>query len=287
VNDPPAHGHSHAHPTKRQLNEAAVYDARAREWAEQLDETELVLTRERPPYPNREHVEFLDFMFGRIGDPVSLRVLEVGCGSGALATYLGMRGADVVGLDVSAEMLAVGRRRAYVNGVGDRVTFVDSPIESYDAVDASFDVVIGNQTLHHLELADAMRNIRRMLRPGGQALFAEPVLLLPEVARKVRNSTIVRRRFPERTDTPDERSLGQAEIAAIRSVFPSSELHPFQLLCRLQNFFEIDDKQFRRLEALDRALLRRVRPARTLCRYVVVVLETDNAATSAAKGAVA
>jgi hypothetical protein len=103
----------------------------------------------------------------------------------------------------------------------------------------------------------------------------------------VRNSAFVRRQFPERTDTPDERSLGHAEIAAIRSVFPSSELHPFQLLCRLQNFFEIDDKWFHRLETLDRALLRRVRPARALCRYVVVVLGTDNASTSAARGAVA
>lgn len=284
---PHVHAHGHHHHTQRQQNEAAVYDARAREWVEQLDDDELRLSASTPPYPNREHVEFLDDMFERMGDPAGLNVLEVGCGSGALSTYLGMRGANVVGLDVSSEMLAVARRRAEVNGVAGPVSFIDSPIETFDAPDDTFDVVIGNQTLHHLELVDAMRNIRRMLVPGGQALFAEPVLFLPEVARRIRNSPRVRKHFPERTDTPDERSLGVAEINAIRAEFPRSEVHNYQLLCRLQNFFELTDKRFQRLEAVDRVLLRRIPPARALTRYVVVVLETDTAKAMATQGAVA
>lgn len=281
------HAHGHSHPTQRQLNEAAVYDARARAWAEELDDDELRLSADSPPYPNREHVDFLDLMFARMGDPKGLRILEVGCGSGALSTYLGMRGAEVVGLDVSSEMLAVARRRAEVNGVSSRVEFVDSPIETYAEPDGSFDVVLGNQTLHHLELVDAMKNIRRMLKPGGVALFAEPVLFLPEIARKIRNSAIVRRRFPEVSDTPDERSLGTAEIQAIRSVFPASEMHTFQLLCRLQNFVELNDRRFQRLQSVDRKLLRRVPPARTLCRFVLLVLETEEATAVATRGAVA
>ena len=278
------HAHAHAHATQRQLNEAAVYDARARDWAAELDDADLRLTAAAPPYPNREHIEFLDLMFARIGDPRGLRVLEVGCGSGALSVYLAMRGATVTGLDVSAEMLALARRRAEVNGVAESASFVDSPIETFDAEEGSFDVVIGNQTLHHLELVDAMVNIRRLLRPGGQALFAEPVLFLPESARRVRNSAAVRRRFPERTDTPDERSLGVAEIDTIRDGFDSSELLHYQLLCRLQNFVPVSDGWFRRLEAADRVLLR-LRPARSLCRYVVLVLQTDPAAVRAAEGA--
>jgi hypothetical protein len=45
----------------------------------------------------------------------------------------------------------------------------------------------------------------------------------------------------------------------------------------------VSDGWFRRLEAVDRVLLR-LRPARSLCRYVVLVLQTDPAVTRGAEG---
>ena len=281
-----AHGHAHAHaglPTQRQRNEAAVYDARARAFAEQVSDDDLRLDPAVPPYPNREHVEFLDLLLAEIGDLTGARVLEVGCGGGALSTWLAMQGAEVVGLDVSDETLELARRRAAVNGVSDRVEFRCCPVEDADDADGSFDAVIGNQTLHHLELAEAMTVVRRLLRPGGRAVFAEPVLLLPEIARTVRGSRPVRRFFPERTDTPDERSLGTAELAVVRAPFETSTVHEFQLLGRLQNFTELSDSGFARLERIDRVLLRRLPVSRRLCRYVVLVLVADRRTARSAR----
>lgn len=257
--------------TIRQRHEAEVYDARATELARALDDADLLVDAAHPPYPNREHVEFLDFLFGRLGDVRGKRILEVGCGSGTISTYLALRGAESVGVDVSDGMLALARRRAEVNGVAERTTFLASPVEDLAEPDASFDAVLANQVLHHLDLPRAMPNIARLVGDRGEALFVEPVLFVPDWVRRARYSRAVTRFFPSRADTPDERSVDLQDLATIRNAFTRSEIRPFQLTARLQNFVTLGDATFARLEHLDRRLLE-VPGAWHLARYVVLVL---------------
>jgi 2-polyprenyl-3-methyl-5-hydroxy-6-metoxy-1,4-benzoquinol methylase len=256
----------------RQAREAAVYDARFADVAAQEADGSLLMDLTSPPYPNREHVEFLDDMLARMEPLEGRRVLEVGCGSGALSVYVASLGAQVTGLDVSSSVLALARRRAEVNGLAERCRFQLAPIESFDDPAGSYDVVVGNQVLHHFELDEALANVRRLLAPGGIAVFCEPVLLLPEAARRLRSSPVVLRRFPSRADTPDERSIGRAEVERICTAFGRAEMKEYQLLTRLQNFVELSDPVFARLERTDRVLLRYLPPARRLCRYMVFVL---------------
>ena len=263
-------GHAHAPLSERQAIEAAVYDARVRAALAETTDADLMVDAATPPYPNREHVDFLSFALSRIGTLEGARVLEVGCGTGALAVHLALRGAIVDGIDVSVENAALANRRAAANGVADRARFRVVPVESLDDADATYDAVIGNQVLHHFELADALRNIRRLLRPSGRALFCEPVLLLPSVLRRLRDTRPVKRVLPKRVDTPTERSVSREDVAVIRTVFPNARLYPFQLLARVQNFIELSDATFARLRRIDAALLRFVPPARQLCRFVVV-----------------
>jgi 2-polyprenyl-3-methyl-5-hydroxy-6-metoxy-1,4-benzoquinol methylase len=258
--------------TSRQCREAAVYNARASELDEQLDDASLLVDGRTPPYPNREHVEFMDFLFGRLGDPRGKRILEVGCGSGTLSTYLALRGALAVGVDVSAGMLALARRRADVNGVSGRVELLASPLEDLAEDDASFDAVIGNQVLHHLDLPRAMPNIARLTGDRGVALFAEPVLFVPEFARRARNSRFVTRVFPSRADTPDERSIDIDALDFICDCFIHSEMRAFQVTARLQNFVALSDAAFARLEHFDRALLASIPGTWRIARYVALVL---------------
>jgi 2-polyprenyl-3-methyl-5-hydroxy-6-metoxy-1,4-benzoquinol methylase len=257
---------------ERQLMEALVYDARAPAlWHE---ETDLLIDPVRPPFPNREQVDFLAFALAHLAPLEGKRILEVGCGSGALATHLALRGASVTAIDVSHEMLRVATRRAEVNGVGDRVSWRDVPVESFSMDDSPYDAVIGNQVLHHVAIPAAMRNIARVLAPGGVAVFCEPVLFIPEVFRSFRNSRPVTRLFPERTDTSGERSLSMADARTVTRPFSISEMHPFQLSCRLQNFVELSDRTFAGLERVDRFVLAHVRTARRLCRYIVFILRS-------------
>jgi 2-polyprenyl-3-methyl-5-hydroxy-6-metoxy-1,4-benzoquinol methylase len=250
-----------------------VYDARAEQLLATAADDLFVVDADRPPFPNREHEDFLSFALGRLGDVAGRRVLEVGCGSGALAVYLALQGAEVVGIDVSRGNCRVAERRATVSGIGRQAAFRAEPVEYLADPDGHYDLIVGNQVLHHVDLAQAMPNLHRMLKPGGRAVFCEPVLFAPDALAQLRDSAFVTRRFPSRKDTPDERAISRADLIAITRPFDRSEIRPFQLLCRAENFHHLSDRWFRRLERADRFLLRALPPSRALCRYVVVVLE--------------
>ncbi len=256
----------------RQLTEAAVYDDRVRATVAQVPDEDLRVDPQRPPYPNREHVDFLSFALSQAPSLSGASVLEVGSGSGMLSVYLALNGAVVTGIDVSQENVKLASRRALANDVAGRTRFVDVPIENFGEPDASYDFIIGNQVLHHFELEQALPNIVRLLKPGGCAVFCEPVMLLPDVFRRLRNSPTVTRVAPRRVDTPTERSLSPRDLALMCRIFPNLEFHPFQLFARLQNFMDVDDRWFARLVTVDRWLLEHVSALRRVCRFAVLIV---------------
>ena len=104
------------------------------------------------------------------------------CGSGQATTYLLRQGARVTGLDLSqAAIASFSRRWPQARGVCASITESGLPSESFDAA-----VVIGG--LHHLHpnVEDGIREIGRVLRPGGRFYFVEPHAgSLPDLARKL------------------------------------------------------------------------------------------------------
>ena len=278
------HEHHHEHARsgpltleERHAHEADTYDRMALDILETWADPEYLVDPARIPFANREHVEFLTDAVARLGPLRGLRVLEVGAGSGSLAVWLGLQGAQVVGIDVSSGILEVARRRASLNGVADSVTFFHSPIESFDPrADGlepdRFDAVIGNNVVHHFDRDLALSRIGELLVPGGTAVFCEPVLFVPEWLRALRNSRLVTRRFPPHTHSPDERSLDGRDFTIMREHFRRVDWTPYQVACRLQNFVELSDRAWTRLEAFDRSLLRRVPVARHVCRMAVITL---------------
>jgi len=106
----------------------------------------------------------------RAGVAAGARVLDTGAGTGAVTLPLqelaGPNG-FVVALDPSAGMLAEGRNRGIerpVRGVGERLPFPDN----------SFDFVTMGYALRHVgDLADALAEYRRVLKPGGKVVLLE------------------------------------------------------------------------------------------------------------------
>src|SRR5689334_23103101 len=86
-------------------------------------------------------------MLALAGDVAGRRILDAGCGSGPLSAALRDRGAVVTGIDASAGMLALARRRLgadadlHVADLSDRLPFADG----------AFDDVVASLVLHYLE----------------------------------------------------------------------------------------------------------------------------------------
>ena len=93
------------------------------------------------------------------------RLLDAGCGTGLLAVLANFRGAQVSGLDASAPLLAVARER--LPGADLR----EGDLEAMPFADASFDAVAAvNSVFYAADMAAAMRELVRVVRPGGRVV---------------------------------------------------------------------------------------------------------------------
>ena len=108
----------------------------------------------------------------RIGRAASGRVLEIGIGSALNLPFFGPQVCEVVGVDPSPALVAMARQRRsglrfpfkVVEGAGERLPFEDG----------GFDTVLTTWSLCSVaDPVQVLREARRVLRPGGQLLFAE------------------------------------------------------------------------------------------------------------------
>lgn len=107
-----------------------------------------------------------------------VRVLELGCGTGLFTSKFAETGAKVTALDVSEALL----RKARSRGIAGKAGFLVGDAEELPFSREQFDVVLGSSVLHHLHVGSALREMRRVLVPGGRLAFAEPNLVNPQIA---------------------------------------------------------------------------------------------------------
>jgi len=119
--------------------------------------------------------------------PAGARVLDVGCGNGALLNLLSPRISSGVGVDASAGMIARARTRA-AGRENLRFEVIDGP--HLPVADASVDVVISLLSFRYLDWDPIMREFARVLAPGGRLLVVDMVaapLGLRELPRLLRD----------------------------------------------------------------------------------------------------
>lgn len=98
-------------------------------------------------------------------------VADVGCGTGNGAELVAPYVREVIAVDQSKPMLDAARKRL---GGARNVRFVHGPIEAIPLPDASVDAAMCLMVLHHVpEPVDAIKQIARILRPGGVALIVD------------------------------------------------------------------------------------------------------------------
>ncbi len=165
------------------------------------------------------------------------RLLDFGCGWGEYSVIFAKIGYQVEGFDISEGNLCSARALGDRFGVTDRLNFSVMTTEHTTYPDEFFDVAVGVDILHHVEVAASVRECRRVLKPGGMAIFREPVE--NRVFDTLRNLAPVRKLVPntpslERHVTADEKKLTGKDIETIRGVFGGLEdVASFRMLSRV------------------------------------------------------
>ncbi len=94
-------------------------------------------------------------------------ILEFGCGTGTTAVHHAPHVQHIDAIDISENMLEIGRGKARVAGVGN-ITFTRGTLTEFNADTASLDVVLGLNVIHLLPDRQAViAEVARILKPGG------------------------------------------------------------------------------------------------------------------------
>jgi SAM-dependent methyltransferase len=164
----------------------------------------------------------LEYAFYLLGNAQGKTVLDLGCGTGDSIPGLAGRGARVVGIDLSPDLIRLAAARLDVHGIRTATLRVGSAYAT-GLPNASVDVVFCMSLLHHLEIPRAMNEMRRVIRPGGYAIIKEPIRFLPLYDR-------VRKLFPAHDHSSEyEHPLTKSEFFMMTEGFASSGLRFFRL----------------------------------------------------------
>lgn len=102
------------------------------------------------------------------------QLIDVGCGNGHLVRHLARHGAQVLGVECSPRQLAAAHAAARVADE----TIVEGVGQALPAADASADIVVFFNSLHHIpgeHMATALNEACRVLRADGVVYVAEPL----------------------------------------------------------------------------------------------------------------
>jgi ubiquinone/menaquinone biosynthesis C-methylase UbiE len=166
----------------------------------------------------------LEYAYALLGDIRGRTVLDFGCGSGENTLLLARRGANVIGIDISRSLIELAERRLQLNGMGGAARFLVGSAHDLPVRTESVDVVFGIAILHHLDLAATSREIHRVLKREGRAIFQEPV-------RDSRVVRAVRKCIPYKAPdvSPYERPLTSPELEDFSRPFASRAIRAFSL----------------------------------------------------------
>lgn len=160
------------------------------------------------------------FLLTHLGDVSGRTLLDLGCGAGENSVYFSLKGARCTATDYSSRMVDKALKLAAANGVQIEARTMNAMEIEYP--DDSFDIVYAANLLHHLpEPKTALREMHRVLKPGGKLCFWDPLRHNPVIN--------VYRRIATEVRTKDEMPLDIGITRFVDSLFRESVYDVFWL----------------------------------------------------------
>lgn len=157
------------------------------------------------------------------------KVLEMGCGTGEFTKRLAATGAEILGFDISPDLLEIAKKNLanYKN-----VKFLVADMETLEGIpDNHFTAIVGNSVLHHVDYTACLRRSMEKLADGGRIIFSEPNMVNPQIAIQ-KNIPLIKKMMG---DSPDETAFFRWNLSAVLkgigyeniSIANFDFLHPF------------------------------------------------------------
>lgn len=205
--------------------------------------------------------------FDSISDAARDRdVLEYGCATGQNSRKIAPLCKTITGIDISDVAIGEANRIAAEQRI-ENASFHVMNAEDMGFDAGSFDLVFGSGIIHHLDLESSFREIARVLRPGGAAIFMEPL-----GTNALFNAY---RYFTPRARTPDEHPLKKRDFILAGQYFSRTDLSFHGLSTLLSVPFRrtrLFDAVFRSTRSIDK-LLFTINPLKWQAWYVLMRLE--------------
>ena len=188
------------------------------------------------------------------------RLLDFGCGPGENSLVFSKIGYEVFGFDLSPSNISIAKRLAQKYGMTERTHFSVSSAERLEYADEYFDIVVGFDILHHINLSKGLAECSRVLKRGGLAIFHEPMRApIFDALRETRFGTwlVPREVSLDRHVTQDERKLSTDDLRIIKEFDSDFSVERFLLFSRLDRFVRnSESKKSSFLEKMDARLFR-------------------------------
>lgn len=211
------------------------------------------------------------------------KILEIGCGCGEGSVYFAKQGADVTATDLSSRMVELAKKVAELHGVS--IAGAVCPSDKLPFSDCSFDIVYAANVIHHVDIENTIREIKRVLKPDGTFVCWDPIKYNPAIN--------IYRKLAEGVRTIDEHPIDSHYVRFLRKNFLKVKNKGFWLFTNLvfvKYYFidKLDPSKVRYwkkvvddcdkikgfylpLEKIDAFLLKCIPPLKWLCWNMVVI----------------
>jgi ubiquinone/menaquinone biosynthesis C-methylase UbiE len=158
------------------------------------------------------------FILKHLGDVQGKFLLDLGCGAGENSVYFSKLGANCVASDYSPGMVETALKLAQVNGVKVEGRVINAM--DIDYPDNTFDIVYAANLLHHIpDPLVTIKEIHRVLKPGGKMCFWDPLRHNPVIN--------VYRRIATEVRTEDETPLHINLVGEVERLFGTTRFDTF------------------------------------------------------------